>query len=345
VMIPKPNGGERPLGIPTVKDRVVQTAVKMVLEPIFEADFTDNAYGYRPKRNALQAVREVHRTLKAGYVHVVDADLSQFFDTIPHAELLRSVSRRVSDGAILHLVKMWLKSPVEERDAQGRRTCRSAGNRGTPQGGVVSPLLANIYMRRFLKAWEARGNAVRFRARVVNYADDFVILCRQAPEKALAEARSILSRIGLALNDKKTRVCYAWKEPFDFLGYTLGPQYSFGSGQGYLAAYPSAKSKQRLKQKLRRMTDCRMTWQDVKNVVRDVNRVVRGWINYFSYGTRWKTYVMLERFLQRRIRGWLVRKHKVDSRGERRFPPAYVYEHLGLVNPARVLACSANALR
>src|SRR5262245_62092812 len=191
VMIPKPDGGKRPLGIPTIKDRVVQTAVKLVLEPIFEADFTDNAYGYRPRRNAQQAVRAVHQGLKAGYVNVVDADLSKYFDTIPHGDLMRSVSRRVSDGSILRLIKMWLKAPVEARADNDTGTRRSTSNRGTPQGGVLSPLLANIYMRRFLKAWEQRGYDKRFGSRIVNYADDFVILCRGDAAGALTEARYI----------------------------------------------------------------------------------------------------------------------------------------------------------
>jgi RNA-directed DNA polymerase len=185
------------VGIPTIKDRVVQTAVKLVLEPIFEADFTENAYGYRPQRSAVQAVKAVHQTLKAGFCQVVDADLSKYFDTIPHAELMRSVSRRVSDGSILHLVKMWLKAPVEENNDKGTRTQRGSSNRGTPQGGVLSPLLANIYMRRFLKAWQQRGLDRQFASRIVNYADDFVILCRRDAAQALDEARRLLQRIGL----------------------------------------------------------------------------------------------------------------------------------------------------
>jgi len=338
VMIPKPNGGERPLGIPTIKDRVVQTAVKLVLEPIFEADFTDNAYGYRPQRSAVQAVKAVHQALKAGFRQVVDADLSKYFDTIPHAELMRSVSRRVSDGSILHLVKMWLKAPVEENNDNGTRTRRGSRNRGTPQGGVLSPLLANIYMRRFLKAWEQRGLDRQFTSRIVNYADDFVILCRRDAVQALGEARRLLQRIGLMLNETKTRICQAPYEPFDFLGYRFGVQYSFGSGQEYVAAYPSGKSVCRVKDKLRRMIGTHMSWQSEGKLVGDVNRVVRGWLNYFSYGTLWKTYTKLERFLQRRLRGWLVHKHRVEGRGECRYPAPYLYETLGLVNPCQVLA-------
>lgn len=285
VMIPKPNGGQRPLGIPTVKDRVVQTAVKLILEPIFEADFTDNAYGYRPRRSAIDAVQAVHKALKAGHVHVVDADLSQFFDTIPHADLMRSVARRISDGAVLHLIKMWLKAPIEEETANGKSTRRGTGNRGTPQGGVMSPLLANIYMRRFLKAWELRGNDRKFGSCIVNYADDFVILCRKHPESALAEADQILTRIGLTLNQSKTRICHAWQEPFDFLGYSFGVQHRFGSGQRYLAAYPSVKSVRRLRATLRRMVGNHMSWQSEEELVGDVNRTMHGWMNYFRYGT------------------------------------------------------------
>ncbi len=338
VMIPKADGGERPLGIPTVKDRVVQAAVKLILEPIFEADFTDNAYGYRPGRSAQDAVRVVHQSLKAGDVWVVDADLSKYFDTIPHAELLRSVARRVSDGAVLHLTKMWLKAPIEEHSDRGKPTRRKPGNRGTPQGGVLSPLLANIYMRRFLKAWEMRGNDRKYDSRIVNYADDFVLLCRRNATEALAEAQSILARLGLVLNQDKTRICQVWDEPFDFLGYSFGVQYRFGSGQKYLAAYPSVNSVRRVKAKLRRMIGNHMSWISEEKLVGEVNRVLRGWTNYFSYGTLWKAYVKLEVFTQRRIRGWLVHKYRVGGRGECRFPASYIYDTLGLISPARVLA-------
>jgi RNA-directed DNA polymerase len=341
VMIPKADGGERPLGIPTVKDRVVQGAVKLVLEPIFEADFTENAYGYRPGRSAQDAVRMVHQSLKAGYVEVVDADLSKYFDTIPHAELLRSVARRVSDGAVLHLIKMWLKAPIEERSDRGKPSHRRPGSRGTPQGGVLSPLLANIYMRRFLKAWKMRGNDQKYRSRIVNYADDFVLLCQRDAAAALAEARHILTRLGLTLNETKTRVCHVWDEPFDFLGYRFGVQYLFGSGRRYLAAYPSDDSVRHFKAKLRRMVGHHMSWQSEEDLVGNVNRVMRGWLNYFSYGSLWKAYNHLQRFQQNRVRGWLVHKHRVEGRGECRYPALYLYETLGLVNPTGVLQLRA----
>ena len=202
-------------------------------------------------------------------------------------------------------------------------------------------MLANIYMRRFLKAWETRGNDRKYRSRIVNYADDFVLLCRGKAAEALREARHILTRLGLTLNEGKTRVCHVWDEPFDFLGYRFGVQYLFGSGRRYLAAYPSDKSVRRFKAKLRRMIGHHMSWQSEENLVGDVNRVLRGWMNYFSYGSLWKVYGKLEPFLQTRVRRWLVHKHKVGCRGERRYPASYIYETLGLVNPTGVLQLRA----
>jgi RNA-directed DNA polymerase len=198
VMIPKPGGGERPLGIPTIRDRVAQTAAKLVLEPIFEADFEDSAYGYRPRRSAHDAVRAVHTALCEGYTDVVDADLSKYFDTIPHHELLQSVARRVEDRHVLRLVKMWLKVPVEERDERGRRRMSGGkrSTRGTPQGGVISPLLANIYMHRFLRAWRHRDKGWEYRARLITYADDFVIVSRGHAAAALTWTRGVMGNLG-----------------------------------------------------------------------------------------------------------------------------------------------------
>jgi RNA-directed DNA polymerase len=222
VMIPKPGGGERPLGIPTIRDRVVQTAAKLVLEPIFEADLDPAAFGYRPKRSGTDAIKEVHALLCSGYTEVVDADLSKYFDTIPHRDLMQSVARRIVDRHVLRLIKLWLKAPVEERDGNGARrmTGGKGSSCGTPQGGVVSPLLANLYMNRFLKHWRASGRGIACRAHIVAYADDFVILsCGHAAE-ALAWTRQVMARLGLTLNEAKTSVRDARRERFDFLGYT-----------------------------------------------------------------------------------------------------------------------------
>lgn len=336
VMIPKENGGERPLGIPTVKDRTVQTAAKLVLEPIFEADFTENAHGYRPGHSAREAVEEVHGHLKAGYTDVVDADLSKFFDTIPHDQLLRSVARRVSDGRMLRLVKMWLKAPIEEDDGQGRPQRRNPGNQGTPQGGVISPLLANIYMRRFLVQWERRHERP-LKARIVNYADDFVICCRRTANEALSEARGILSRIGLTLNEVKTKVCTAWTQGFDFLGYTFGVCYRPKTGKPYLGVKPSKKRLVRLRAKLHDLTERGTLTQETTELIGAVNGVLRGWTNYFSYGTLSKAYRAVDDYVLRRVRQWLARKHKVVGRGTRRYPDQAL-RAMGLLNLRHRLA-------
>jgi len=244
VMIPKPGGGERPLGIPSIRDRVVQTAAKLVLEPIFEADFDPNAYGYRPKRRAQDAIRKVHQLLCSGYTDVVDADLSKYFDTIPHCELMQCVARRIVDREVLRLVKMWLKVPVEERDEKGNRrmTGGKQNTRGTPQGGGISPMLANLYMNRFLKHWRRSGRGEAFQAQVVTYADDFVILSRGYAKQALDWTRQVMTRIGLTLNEAKTSIREARQERFDFLGYTFGPHRYRKDGHWYLGTGPGVRS-------------------------------------------------------------------------------------------------------
>jgi RNA-directed DNA polymerase len=331
VMIPKPDGGERPLGIPTIRDRVVQTAAKLIVEPIFEADFEDSAYGYRPKRSATDAVRAVHRALCEGYTEVVDADLSKYFDTIPHAELMRSVARRVVDRQMLKLIKAWLKAPVEQREGRGERrmTGGKKSRQGTPQGGVISPLLANIYMHRYLRAWRQRGMDRRFGARIVNYADDFVILSRGHAVEALAWTRWAMNSIGLTMNETKTRICRAKAEPFDFLGYTFGPERFRGDGHWYLSAKPSKRSIQRVKQRVRQILH-RGNVKPWPEVAEELNSVLRGWANYFSHGTRLMAYRAVDHYVYERARYFLRRRHKVSSRGTRRFPDHVVFEGLGV---------------
>ena len=332
VMIPKPGGGERPLGIPTIRDRVVQTAVKLLLEPIFEADFDPGAYGYRPKRSARDAIQRVHQLLRAGYTDVVDADLSKYFDTIPHRELMQCVARRIVDRDVLHLIKMWLKVPVEERDEKGKP--RMGGGRrntcGTPQGGVVSPLLANIYMNRFLKYWRITGRSEVFRARVINYADDFVILSRDHAAEALNWTRSVMTRIGLTLNEAKTSIKQARQERFDFLGYSFGPHRFRKEGWSYLGASPSKKSVARLRQKVGDLFERSnvVPWPAVRD---HLNAILRGWSRYFSYDTTLMANRAVDQYVYHRVRHFLRRRHKVQSRGTADFPLQVVFGELGVL--------------
>jgi RNA-directed DNA polymerase len=333
VMIPKPGGGERPLGIPTIRDRVVQTAAKLVLEPIFEADLSDSAYGYREGRSAQDAVEKVHRALCDGYTDVVDADLSKYFDTIPHDQLMKSVARRVSDGKMLRLIKAWLKTPVEETDERGNRrmTGGKSSRRGTPQGGVISPLLANIYINRFLRVFVTRGKDREFAARLINYADDFVILSRGKAKEALEWTRRVMAAIGLNLNETKTCVRNGREEHFDFLGYTFGPERHRKDGQWYLGAKPSKKAVRRLKEKVRAQLRPSNT-DPLPDVVRALNRLLRGWANYFNYGSLFVAYRSADAHVYERMRNFLRRRHKVSTRGTRVFGWDRVYGSLGVIS-------------
>jgi RNA-directed DNA polymerase len=332
VMIPKPGGGERPLGIPTIRDRVVQTAAKLVLEPIFEADLDPNAYGYRPKRSAQDAIRKVHQLLCSGYTDIVDADLSKYFDTIPHCELMQCVARRIVDRDALRLIKAWLKVPVEEKDDKGNRrmTGGKQNTRGTPQGGVISPLLANLYMNRFLKYWRITGKGEAFQGQVVTYADDFVILSRGSAKQALDWTRQVMTRIGLTLNEAKTSIRQARQERFDFLGYTFGPYRYRKDGHWYLGTGPSKKSVSRVRQKIGEVLKPSnvQPWPEVRD---QLNRVLRGWAAYFHQGTRLMAYRAVDHHVYTRVRLFLTRRHKVPSRGAGRYPNAEVFGALGVL--------------
>ena len=336
VMIPKPGGGERPLGIPTIRDRVVQTAAKLVLEPIFEADLEDCAYGYRPKRSALDAVMATHRLIRRGYADVVDADLSKYFDTIPHRELMQSLARRICDPHVLHLIKMWLRVPVEERDGKGRRSLSGgkSNRQGTPQGGVISPLLANLYMNRFLKHWRRQGCGAAFRAHLVNYADDFVILSRGHAVEALTWTRAAMIKLELTVNEAKTSVKDARKEGFDFLGYTLGPKFDPRDGRKYPGASPSRKSVQRIKDKIGDLLTSgnKAPWPQVRN---RLNRLLAGWSAYFSYGTRTSTYRAVDHHVSERVRRFLAKRHKEPGRGARSFSWKEIHGKFGVASLAQ----------
>ena len=320
--------------VPAIRDRAVQVAATLVLDPIFEADLQPEQYAYRKDRSALDAVRHVHKLINTGHREVVDADLSNYFGEIPHADLLKSVARRVVDGAMLHLIKMWLEAPVEETDERGNKR-RSTHNRdkgrGTPQGSPISPMLSNLYMRRFVLGWKLLGHEKRLGAYIVNYADDLVICCHSGADQALTVMRKMMSKLKLAVNESKTRVCILPEEKFDFLGYTLGRCYSVKTGKAYLGTVPSKKRVQRICQAVSEVTGQHRIQQDANVIVGTLNRKLIGWSNYFCLGPVSKAYRAVAKHTTRRLRHWLCAKHKVRGQGAARFSDDLLYAEFGLV--------------
>src|SRR5271155_152632 len=334
VYIPKPGGKQRPLGVPAIRDRVVMMAAVLVLDPIIEVDLQPEQYAYRRGRSALDAVRHVHRLINTGHGEIVDADLAGYFDSLPHSELLKSVARRVVDGAMLHLIKMWLKAPVEETDERGkkRRNTRNRDEgRGSPQGSPISPLLSNLYMRRFVLGWKKLGHEKRLGAYIVNYADDLVICCRDRADEALATMRVMMTKLKLRVNETKTRVAKLPEEKFDFLGYSFGRCYSPKTGRAYLGTVPAKKRVIRICQAISSETGRNRTSLDHKTVVTKLNQMMNGWANYFCLGSASKAYRAVDQHASKRLRQWLCAKHKVPWPAVGKFPHSSLNDTFGLV--------------
>jgi RNA-directed DNA polymerase len=336
VMIPKSDGNQRPLGIPTIRDRVTQMAAKLVIEPIFEADFCETSYGFRPKKSAHDAVKDVTYAMNTGHTEVIDADLSKYFDTIPHSNLMAVVAERICDGQILHLIQMWLKAPIVEVDKDGtkRNIGGGKGNRkGTPQGGVISPLLANLYLHILDRIWQRGNLRQRIGARIVRYADDIVILCRRTKsDKAMATLRHVLERLGLSLNETKTKTVNAFKDKFDFLGFTIWMGKSRRTGNHYPHVQPSKKSLRIIKDRVTELTKRERTLKPLVQIVREVNVTVRGWVGYFHFGNCSHALEHVRGHVEERLRTHLRKRHKIKLRekGYALFKSRALYEKYGL---------------
>lgn len=336
VMIPKANGGERPLGIPTVRDRIAQTACKLLLEPIFEADFEESSYGFRPERSTADAVLAIKTHLKAGRDEVLDADLSKYFDTIPHDKLLICLKERISDPRLLEIIRQWLKTPIEE---DGKLKGGKKNKVGTPQGGVISPLLANIYLNlldrivsRPMSKFDQKG------IKIVRYADDFVLMGKQIGTDTKAYLDSLLKRMGLSLNEDKTRTVKAKETSFNFLGFTIRYDEDLkDSSKRYWNIIPSNKSEQKIRDKINAYLDAH-GHSNVKQVSEELNKILRGWLNYFdikglSYPAVSKR--RLRYYLHERIKRYYNRKSQRKCRLYGQNAYEVMVSKYGLIDPTK----------
>jgi RNA-directed DNA polymerase len=330
VSIPKANGGTRTLGIPTVKDRVVQMVLVLLLEPIFEAGFHDESYAYRRGKKATEAVESISKALYFGKAMVIEADLSQYFDTIDHERLMRLIKGRVSDGSILALIKQFLRVPVVEENNAGKKKTIPNKNKGVPQGGVISPLLANLYLDKLDKAVNALDPS---RVKMVRYADDFVIMLKEGLEEVvLGRVKDWLEKAGLTLNLSKTKLTNTReKGKVEFLGFELSERTSPRTGNRYIHCQPSKKSRQKFRDKIRAETNHWTKWRDTKQVVKRVNRITRGWGNYFHHGNSSQVFGSTNSWLYQRVRIWLRKKHTGQNGGKSmyvRFPQEMLADKL-----------------
>ncbi len=314
VLIPKPDGSKRPLGIPTIRDRVVQMATKTVIEPIFEADFVEHSYGFRPKRRQHDAVAAITYAMNTGYTQVIDADLSKYFDTIPHIKLLKIVAERICDKSVLHLIKMWLKAPIIEEDKDGKRRTVGGGKKsrmGTPQGGVISPLLSNLYLHILDRIWVRNELSAKYRAKIIRYADDFVVLCKADVHQPLALVKKVLNRLDLSLNATKTRIVDSHEERFVFLGFAFQMKRGFKSGRLYPHTEPAKKSIDKIKAEVRRITRRENSTIPIEDIISMLNKKLVGWSGYFHYRNSSTSFTKLKTFVENRVASHLGSRHKV----------------------------------